>query len=59
MIDAVHNDAVTRFQAMCAVVKDKLDGAIQNDVEIDRVGVVRRLFAAWLPSSDRPAQSWA
>jgi hypothetical protein len=40
VVGTMNNHAVARFKAMRAIIKHEVDGAVQNEIQIDRVGVV-------------------
>lgn len=54
MVDALQHDTVTRDERMYAVVEDQLHGSLDDDIEVQRVGVVHPVLATWLELPQRP-----
>ena len=54
MVDAVHDHDVARFERVLTVVEHERQGALQEHVEVDRVGVVHGEVDAGRVVDDEP-----
>ncbi len=54
MVDTGNDDAVANFEQVGAVVKDHLDAALNDKVEVEGVGVVHGGFRVRGPVDDEP-----
>jgi hypothetical protein len=56
VVNAVYDDAISRFQQVSAVIESQLHATGKDCVQVYGVGVMHGEASAWLPSDNQPAQ---